>query len=167
MTKFPHYAMLLLGAVSILVLALGCNNPSSEKPSSDTSNVMAKDETSSHGHVAGPHGGHVFDLGRAHKYHAEIHDNHDTDVLTVYIMDEAMKPQETGLASVSLVLTAGGNTETFELKANEGSSAEFSTSEKKIFEFIDSEDLDGKLRITIDGSPLTGSFKHFGHDHEH
>ncbi len=146
----------------ICLISAGCNAPETGAGAGSPDKSTA---ASGHSHTA-PHGGHLIDLGRSHKYHAEIHDNHDTDEITVYVLDQDLKPLSIDQPSVSLVVTAAGQTETFELAANEGTTSEFSSKDKALIGYIDSEDLEGKLRVTIDGNLVTGTFGHF-HDHGH
>jgi hypothetical protein len=81
-------------------------------------------------------------------------------------MDSHMEPLVVNQSSISLVLTAGDKTETFELMASQpGGSDEFSSNDAKLMGMIEGEEVKGKLRITIDGKPFSGVFDHHGHDH--
>ena len=115
-----------------------------------------------HDHTA-KHGGHLIEIGRNHEYHAELVDDHKTESITVYMMDSHMEPLTVKSSSISLVLTAGDETKTFELMASQpGGSAEFKSSDAKMMEMIEGEDVKGKLRVTIDGKPFSGTFDHHG-----
>lgn len=82
-------------------------------------------------------------------------------------MDGHMEPLTVDQSSISLVLTAGGDTETFELTASQsGGSDQFSSNDENMMEMFEDEAVKGKLRVTIDGKPFTGSFDHHGHSHD-
>ena len=119
-----------------------------------------------HGHAehVAPNGGHLIELGRDHAYHAELTDDHSTDTVTIYMLDGDLKTMPTQQTSVQLVLTADGKTESFELK---GDGSEFSASSSEMLEMLEADGATGKLRVTIDGKPMTGSFEHEEHDHGH
>ena len=109
----------------------------------------------------------MIEIGRNHEYHAELVDDHKTESITVYMMDGHMEPLTVDQSSISLVLTAGGDTETFELTASQsGGSDQFSSNDENMMEMFEDEAVKGKLRVTIDGKPFTGSFDHHGHSHD-
>jgi hypothetical protein len=98
----------------------------------------------------------LIEIGRNHEYHAELVDDHKTESITVYMMDSHMESLTVNQASISLVLTAGDRTETFELLGSQpGGSSEFASSDAKMMEMIEGEEVKGKLRVTIDGKPFS------------
>ena len=121
------------------------------------------DHAGHHGHE-GPHGGHVFDLGHEHSFHAELTDDHSTDTVTVYMLDKELKQAETEQKSVTLVLTADGKTESFELT---GDGSVFSASSPQMLELLETDGAKGKLRVNIDGKAMSGNFTHDEHDDDH
>ena len=166
---------LFFAFAAISMFAIGC-----AKPDPKTSDSTGVDD---HGHDHGtegheghdhgasdhsaPHGGHLIELGHAHEYHAELVDDHETESIMIYIMDGDMKPLAINQASVSLVLTAGDNTRTFELPASQTeSSSEFSSSDETLMAMIDTKGVTGKLRVTINDKQMSGAFEHHEH-HEH
>lgn len=166
-----HSLLLALFAVSIF--AIGCDDSASDKTDSteDTSEIdphKGHDHSSDdHGDHTAKHGGHLIELGRNHEYHAELVDDHKTESITVYMMDGDMKPLTVNASSITLVLTAGEKTETFELMASQpGGAAQFASNDAKMMEIIEGEDVKGKLRVAIDGKPFSGAFDHLGHGHE-
>ena len=165
-----------LAVLAISIFAIGCDNSGTNK--SGSTDIHSEDDGHNHGgdghdghdhsaHDHSPrHGGHLIEVGRNHEFHAEIVDDHKTESVTVYMMDSHMEPLTVNQASISLVLTAGDNTQTFELTASQpGGSDEFSSNDAKLMEMFEGEDVKGKLRVTIDGKPYTGSFDHHGHSH--
>ncbi len=162
----------VLGCAAISVLAMGCEQNDPKAPSTAATTTKAPvDDHAGHDHAAAdhtaPHGGHLIDLGHDGQYHAEMLDDYKTESIIIYMMDADMKPLSIDAPVISLVLSAGENTETFELLASQpGGSAEFKSSDPKMMAMIDGEKVSGKLRVTIDAKPYTGSFEHLEHGHE-
>lgn len=163
---------LLFALAAISMFAFGCARPDTNTTGStgvdDHGHDHGSDGHEGHDHAhadhAAPHGGHLIDLGRNHEYHAELVDDHESEAITIYIMDGDLKPLAIKQSSVSLVLTAGDNTQTFELPGtNPESSSEFTSSDEKLMGMIDTRGVTGKLRVTINDKPFSGSFEH----HEH
>lgn len=173
---------LLLTLFAVSIFAIGCDNGTSTHtgstnktgevdPHAGHDHSSGQDDHEGHDHAAhdhsSKHGGHLIELGRNHEYHAELVDDHKTESITVYIMDSHMETLTVDQASISLVLTSGDKTETFELMASQpGGSSQFASSDARMMEMIDGEAVKGKLRVTIDDKPYSGTFDHHGHDHE-
>jgi hypothetical protein len=166
----------LLAIAVLSMFSIGCEKPAVPpvgvpgNPTED--NGHAPDAHEGHDHAAAdhtaPHGGHLIELGRNHEYHAELVDDHNTETLVVYMMDGDMKPLTINQASVSLVITSGEKTETFELRGSQpGGSSEFRSNDEAMMGLFDAEEAKGKLRATIDGKPFTGTFNHQAHGHDH
>jgi len=126
-----------------------------------------------HGHndhhsAAGPHGGQVIDLSHDGSHHAELTDDHSTDTVTVYILDKELKEMKTEQTSVTLMLTANGKNESFELT---GDGTMFSASSPAMLELLEADGSTGKIRVNIDGKPMSGVFsdheEHDDHGHDH
>jgi len=75
-----------------------------------------------------------------------------------------LKQAKTEQTSVTLVLTADGKTESFELT---GDGSVFSESNTAMLESLEAEGAKGKLRVNIDGKAMSGSFTHHENDHGH
>ena len=159
------------------MFALGCDLPetggsnSTDTHQDDTQAGHDHDSHDGHDHAAHDqspkHGGHLIELGRNHEYHAELVDDHKTGSITIYMMDSHMEQLSLNAASITLVLTAGDQTEAFELLASQsGGSSEFSSDDAKMMEMIEGEDVKGKLRVNIVGKPFSGTFDHHKHGHE-
>ena len=163
-------AILPVALLAVLIVAVGCEKKTADTGSNGTSKTSETEDTHDdhdHAHKA-PHDGHLIDLGRNHEYHAELVDDHDNEMVIVYLLDKDVKTMAIEQPNVSLILTANEKTETYELAAKTtGSSSEFTSNDKALLEMLDSAEVDGKLRVTIDGKPFTGSFHHHGHEEHH
>ncbi len=171
---------LLLALTALSMFVFGCAKPDATSSGStathtdDDGHEHGTDEHEGHeGHDhaaadhAPPHGGHLIELGRNHEYHAELVDDHKTESIIIYIMDGDMKPLSINQASVSLVLTAGDNTQTFELLSSQpGGSSEFTSNDEAMMGMIETEGVTGKLRVTINEKPFSGSFEHHAHGYD-
>ena len=173
--KTTFLSNLMLAAAAICVVSLSSCSPPVKAPphppaadgdhGHDHSDAD-HDEHGDHGHGGhtAPHGGTLIELGREHAYHAELTDDHATDTVTIYLLDGDLKPISTEQTSVTLALTADGKTESYDLK---GEGSEFSASSPEMLEMLEADGATGKLRVTIDDKPLTGSFDHEEHEHGH
>lgn len=164
-------------AVSAGLLLTGCGEsiPPQKRPPAATDDHGHDHDGGGHGHsdhetqhpAEGPHGGHIIELSHDHSCHAELTDDHSTDTVTVYMLDMDLKPTKTDQTSVTLVLTADGKTDSFELA---GDGSKFSASNPAMLELLESDGATGKLRVKIDGKAMSGSFSHHEHhddDHGH
>jgi hypothetical protein len=160
---------LLVAMVALTILAVGCSNTSTTSTAGTTD--AGTDSHAGHDHAAhsdtGAHGGHIIELGHNHEYHAELVDDHETETVTVYMMDGDMKPLQIEQQTVTLILTAGDESQTYELPAAGESTSEFSLSDENMVKLMDAENASGKLRVTIDDKPFSGTFDHHAHDHDH
>lgn len=158
--------------VSLTLVLTGCADRESadRTASSSSSSEPHADHDHDHGHgdhskKAGPNGGHLIELGRDHAWHAELTDDHATNTVTIYMLDADMKPMPIEQTSISLTLMQIGESKTFELA---GDGSKFSLSDESMLEMLEEEGTQGKLRVMIDGTPLTGTFSHHEHEeHEH
>ena len=159
-----------IALIAISVISIGCwESKTQTKPDAtgdSKSNGEKKDE---HDHGAdhkAPHGGLLIELGRDHAYHAELTDDHDAKTITIHIMDGHMKPLAIKSPSVSLILTVDGSTESFDLDGvKKEASTEFRSSEEKLWKMIGTKGVTGKLRVTIEDKPVSGTFSGDIHDH--
>ena len=168
-------------ALSTGVCLAGCEKiPAQKRPPAANDDHGHDHDGDDHGHdhhghdhhaaqhaAGGPHGGHIVELSHDHSYHAELTDDHSTDTVTVYMLDQDLKQAKTAQTSVTLVLTADGKTESFELN---GDGSMFSASSPAMLELLEADGAKGKLRVNIDGKAMSGSFSHDEHDdhgHDH
>lgn len=165
---------LLLTMVAIAMFSIGCDNPSTTSTTGTTdagTDSHAGHDHSGHDHAGhsdtGEHGGHIIELGRDHEYHAELVDDHATETVTIYMMDGDLKPLSIEQAAVTVVLTSGDESKTFEVPAVEGSASEFSINDESMLNMMDAENASGKLRVTINDKPFSGTFDNHDHDHDH
>ena len=162
------YPILLTAVLTTPVFLAGC---SSNAPSPSASSRADPDHGHSHAHgETGPHGGHLIELGRNHKYHAELVQNDSAESVIVYILDTHMKELAIGESSIILNLTADGETTAYEmLAAGDGHSAghsHFASTDQSLFRALEQRGgLSGKLRVTIEGVPYVGRIAHLDHAH--
>ncbi len=170
----------LIIALAIALGLSGCGDgiPPQKRPPAATDEHGHDHDGDDHGHddqengahaeqhaAGGPHGGHIIELSHDHTYHAELTDDHSTDTVTVYMLDKDLKQAKTDQTSVTVVLTADGKTESYELS---GDGSKFSASSTTMLELLEAEGATGKLRVTIDGKAMSGNFTHheyFDADH--
>lgn len=162
-----------LAAIGLLTgsALVGCGSNQISEGDAPSAHDHAHDHGAmgSHGDI-GPHGGHLIELGRNHKYHAELVEDHDTHSVTVYLLDSHMHELAIGESSILLNLTFNGQTTSYELAAyvagNETGSSKFIASDMALFHALESHgDVSGKLRVTIDGVPYVGLLTHHAHTH--
>lgn len=176
-----HWSLVAAFAILAVVLngcdqaATGDNNRSPDSATStgghDDHDGHDHDGHEGHDHAAhdhtAPHGGHLVELGRNHEYHAELVDDHESESLTVYILDGDMKPLAIEQESITLILTANGQTQTFSLDAADvDGTPVFQSKEDAMMTMLDAEGASGKLRVTVQGKPFSGTFSHEAHDHD-
>lgn len=153
-------------------LAVGCGgNPAGPGGAgADGDHAEHADEHADHDHEAeheGPHGGHVIELGRSHEYHAELVDEEKTSAVTVYILDHDLQPLPIETAGVSINLSTGGESKSFELaavEATDGKASQFQSADPSLFDALHAEAANGKLRVTIGDASYTGDIEHHDHD---
>ena len=122
----PTWLFSVVATVSLAALA-GCAS------SSDNARTVERDPPGEHaGHdhgehgEAGPHGGHLIEIGRNHAYHAELVESHDTEQVSVYILDSHLEELAIDEAPLSLTITVDGEAKTFELTAANASNGKAS-----------------------------------------
>lgn len=170
-----HKSFNLLSLLGVFALAVGavltggCEGPTTAKNSADESAADHDDHDHDHDHAhahTAPNGGFLIDIGRDHKYHAELVDNHDTNVVSIFMFDGELKPLAVAPPTISLTLTAGDKSGTFEFTGESESSSEFTLKDESMMALLDTDGVKGKIRITIEDKPFTGSFD-YKHDHDH
>ncbi len=180
----PTFSIVATVAIACLCfLTVGCDEPSTPQTSTQSTSDSSdhghghehgdEDHQShqshddhGHGSHVSPRGGQIIELGRSHKYHAEMIDNHDDNSITVFILDGELKNLKIDAPTISLTLISGDQSKTFELesagKPND-QGASFTVKDHAAFEMIETEGTEGKLRVSIDGKPYTGTFMHRDH----
>ena len=128
-----------------------------------------------HGHGAGPHEGHLIELGK-HVYHAEVVFDTASRKTTVYILGaDAKTPLPIAGDAVQFDLEEEGKDE-LELKMTaaplegepEGKSSRFEVAGDALPADIKSEeDFEGHLHIKIEDKEFEGELHHGEHGHEH
>jgi len=177
---------------------VGCGSGSPETPGekiggtppplaseADHDNHEGHDHGDEEGHAhptEGPHGGHLIELGNE-EYHAELLHDEKTHAVTIHLLDGAVEePVAAPLEEITLQLFQDGKFVKFALEAVQGQGAAAGSASQ--FEIVDAalcdalcheDQLRGRLQVTIDGKPYTGTIEHTshgdhdhaGHDHEH
>ena len=153
--------------LALAIFAVGCDASGSNEDE-DHGDDHGDHDHEDHDHEAtGKHGGHIIEIGREHAYHAELFDDHDKEMIVVYMMDGEMNALTIDTESISAVVTAEGNTKSFDLAAGStGGASQFSSNDPELLKMVDQENARIKLRINIDGKQHTGSYDHHGHDHD-
>ncbi|MCA9061116.1 MAG: hypothetical protein KDA85_21535 [Planctomycetaceae bacterium] len=131
------------------------------------------DHDHDHGHVAGVHGGHVFELDDAHQYHAEMVFAAETKDITLYFYGSEVG---TGVAASDVELELHQADESHVKIPGEASPLDGETAEScsrfviagsKLPEGVTSEEqLDGHFYVKIAGQDLIGSLEPHDHDHD-
>lgn len=172
------YFLLLAASLATPFFIAGCNTNSAAKAPAD-GNDHDHDEKKHeahdhHGDHKGPHGGHVIELGKGHAYHAEIVEDEDAGVVTVYILDKDIKELAIKQQAITMNLMVAGEAKTFELvamDATDGTASQFGLIDAALVEALHEHEVSGKLRVTIDGTPFIGKIEHHdqgdGHGHNH
>lgn len=164
-------------AVSILVVAIGCN---SETPSADKGTTQSgagehthadgtthKDHSQEgHAHAPGPHGGTIADWGGG-KFHVEFNVDHDKQEATVYIFGPDEKtPTPIDATEITLAIKEPAMTTTLMASPQEGDP------EGKASRFVGNHEglagesgFEGSLSGVVGGTPYSGNFKQEAHDH--
>jgi hypothetical protein len=149
----------VLAAISLALIAgVGCGPTAEEKTKTKTPAVTDDDH-------AGPHKGHIIELGRDHVYHGELVHDDATESVSIYILGKGMKESPIEQKTVTITTTIDGKTETHELAAvdaKDGKTAHF-RGDKKLFEAIEAVEKDPKakarLSLTIGDKPYSGDIE--------
>jgi hypothetical protein len=123
----------------------------------------------------GPHGGHLIELGNE-EYHAELLHDESTHTVTVHLLDAAgIQPVAISEPEIIVQLFQDGQFVRYALKAVQGPAVPAGAASQ--FEIVDEalcdalcheNELRGRLQVTINGTPYTGTIEHSSHEgHEH
>jgi hypothetical protein len=180
----PHMKMLTkIAATAVLGTLLGITSGCSEtppkgkpadgKPVAKSSGAAAHDHDE-HGHPsAGPHGGHLIELGKE-EYHAEIVHDDDAGTVTIYILDQDAKDAVAiDAEELRINLKHDGKGEQFTLTADpqkedaKGKASRFVSKDKELSEDLDHKGANARLVVEIAGKSFTGEIKHDHDGDEH
>ncbi len=170
--KNLFFAAMAIASVSLL--ATGCTDMNTA--GHDSLDTPAETNGHDHGHnghdhahnLPAPHGGQLIELGRNHEYHAELLDDDQNESVTIYMLDGHLQPVSIDASSIQLVMITGDQTRTFELLASQpAGSSEFRSSDPDLTELLETDGVQGKLRVTINDTPFSGVFDHHDHDPNH
>ncbi len=171
---FPRVSLVVLAMVVVLSLN-GCGSDSSDTHSGQTPegpSPTAQDPGDVHP-TEGPHGGHLIELGNE-EYHAELLHDEQAHTVTVHLLDAAGKqPVAAGQPEIMVQLFQDRQFVSYALKAvpKAGDAAdtasEFQIVDQALCNILSHEDkVRGRLQVTIDQQPYTGTIEHESHDHE-
>ena len=169
---------ILMVAAIFSLTACNSQQPVSPAPTDDLGYDAAHggghDDHHGHAHsheALGPHEGHVIELGDE-EYHVEwLHDD-ESGLVTVYILDSAMKAEVPIEArTLTVEYTVGKEQHPHELTAveSEGSdgtkTARFEVTSKSLISALKmaGQGVDATIAIEIDGKPFTAKFEHGSH----
>ena len=164
------------GAIAVLAACLWLTGCGSQSPPAEQSSEAAHDHAAGdqdHGHpTEGPHGGYLIELG-SEEYHAELLHDDKTGTVTVYLLDgPAKEPVAIAESEITLRFLQDGEFVKYAFKAASASGADGSSSQFEIVDadlcraLRDEDHLQGRLQVTIDGKPYTGTIEHSSHDHD-
>lgn len=166
------YPLLML--ISITIFSAGCSD---EKPSENSpdepieisglppGDVGTVDDHGGTGAHAGPHGGHVIELGRNHEYHAEIVESEDDAVVSVYILDKELNILTLETPNVAINLRVGDEAKSFQLVAKDKETSRFDSDDDSLLADLHNPQASGMLRVIIKGKTYTGDVEHHNHEH--
>ena len=174
----PVFMMILSALVVISLAGLhGCNK------GSETAAVDGKadhDHGRDHDHEhapAGPHNGHIIELG-TETHHAELTHDDDENRVGIYILDGEAKAAVPIVAeSVVINTSVDGQPTEYVLPAApqsedaEGKSSYFELVSEPLAVIVsgrsDKPNTRARLNVTIDGKPYVGIIETEHHDHDH
>lgn len=169
-----HYLGLAFLAVGYLTLT-GCDpEVKTDAPAGGTTAGGGDEHDHEHDHALGPNGGDIIELGDE-AYHAELVHKKKSSLVAVYLLDGEMKnavPIEA--QGITLNLTVEGNPAQYKLAAAplegeaDGQSSRFELDDAILADLLSSSDeVTGRLNVTIAGTDYVGEIDHHGHDHAH
>ena len=154
----------ILTLLSILA-CFGCK-PSSVETGEEPHQHVGHDY---HDHEAGPHGGHLIELG-AEEYHAEwLHDD-ETNTVTVYILD-ADAQNEFPIDASEILINVKVNDQPTQYKltafpTEQGKSSQFQLVDGSlIVALIVGEGVSARLQVDINGTPFSATIEQHAHHH--
>jgi len=189
--RISFISLCVTAVLAVSVSLVGCGSDSTETPTekvggtppplaseADHDDHAGHDHGDEAGHehpTEGPHGGHLVELGDE-EYHAELLHDENTHTVTIHLLDgPAKQTVAVPLAEITLQLFQGGQFVKYALKAVQGPGDAAGAASR--FEIVDAalcdalchgDETRGRLQVTINGKPYTGTIEHTGHgDHDH
>tara|TARA_B100001123_G_C15041323_1_gene919613 strand:- start:68 stop:637 length:570 start_codon:yes stop_codon:yes gene_type:complete len=127
----------------------------------------------SHDHDAGPHGGHVLELG-GHEYHAEWVRDDELSKITVYLWDNKIEEEVFASSEVVISVTINEKTEQYklepEISTNDDSAmaSQFTSSDASLLTALKiGEGLEIRLEVEIGGTDFDVKIEHHEDAHGH
>ena len=184
MTRFSRLAV-GLAAVLVMIGGSGCSvkvssttgttsGTGSPKTSHDLkSHEKGHDHDHDHAHL-GPNGGDIVEIGEE-EYHAEWTHDHDSGLVTVFILDKDMKKEvPIEAAEIEIATKVADGEKTYKLAATNASEGDnptasrFALEDKTLMTILDAAGTEGTaatLNLTIAGKPYAAKFEQ--HEHKH
>jgi hypothetical protein len=168
----------IAAAVGAALALAGCTPTTTPPPSTGTTEHKegdGHDHAAEHAHPAeGPHHGHLIELGND-DYHAELAHDDATKTVTIYLLGKDAKTAVTiPDPEILLNLVVDGKPLQAKLTASPqegdpaGQSSRFSIIDETILEAHDAPKTTGRLSVTINGTPYSGTVEHHEHgEHKH
>ena len=160
-------------SILVLLLVVGCQQPSSPPPPAAGDGHQHEGEHD-HDHGAlGPHGGHVLELGEE-QYHAEWTHEDLSGEIVIYLLDADIKQDVTTTAElITITTTIRGESQTYELAADNQDQGDpprtsrFKTTNPNLLTALKQagSGVEAQLRVIIDGTFFRGTFEIHDHDH--
>ncbi len=170
-----HDLALAAALIGLSVFLAGCqSNEASYRPISKGVRVKAAPSAHEHGD-AGPHGGHLVELGEE-EFHAEVVLDVKSKAVSVYILSsDPQKAAPVDAKEVVLELTIDGKTGPHVAKPSPqkddppGKSSRFVlVDDPDVKAKIDDEhELEGHVKVAINGKSYSGEITHEHGDHDH
>jgi len=159
-----------LTGTCLLPLMMGCPQGEGYREMGAKDDVTNTAPDDHHHHEAGPHGGHIIELG---DYHGEVVLGKDR-VLTLYVLGgDAVTAVPLADATAKVKAKAGTEIKEIVMVAaplegeNDGKTSRFTAAADSLpAEIIDLEDLEGDVILVVAGKETTGAIAH-DHDHDH
>jgi hypothetical protein len=158
-----------LAVTGCLTLALSGCDSSTKSPPKAEEHSHEHEGHEGHDHAAaGPHGGHIVEIGKE-EYHAEwTHD--DSGKVTVYVLDAAMKKDvPVDGETIKIAVKLGDNAKEYTLDAEGPMASKFSIEDKTLVGNLEalSDAVTATLSLDIGGKHYDAPITAGGHDHEH
>ena len=159
-----------LGGLGLALTLSACSPPAeqpAQQPDPQHTDTDHADEADHVHPTAGPHGGHLIELGNE-QYHAELLHDGDTHTVTVHLLDSAgRQPVAADQPQITLQVFQDGQFVDYTLKAagdKAAGTSEFQVVDERLTQLLSQgEQARGRLRVSIDGQPLVGTLDHAGH----
>ena len=158
--------LLLLCVFTVPVTLAGCT--------SEKTDTAGHEEGHDHDHdheEAGPHGGHLIELGEE-AYHLDWNHDDKTKTLTFYVLDGAAKEDvKIPAENLQINVTVGGETKSWNVPAvradGEETTAKFETTDPDVFALLSDDETKATVDVEIEGKPYQGEIEHHHHGHSH